>query len=145
MVPSGRTVCSSLVTNDASAWYLTVGLACGRHLRRIRWRAAAGGSNVYALGASCNSRRISLRCRTGLAAVMRRSSQASGGHTGASVGGARGLLSPGTSAGAATKPLPPTLSDWAIGLSAGVRSHTSGSSSQLYCSRGSSGTAGTVS
>ena len=79
MVPSGRTTRSSLVTNDASAWYLTVGLACGRHLRRIRWRAAAGGSNVYALGVSCNCKRESLRCRTGLAAVMRQSSQARGG------------------------------------------------------------------
>ena len=77
MVPSGKTTRSSLVTNDASAWYLTVGLACGRHLRRIRWRAAAGGSNVYALGVSCNCKRESLRCRTGLAAVVRRSSQAS--------------------------------------------------------------------
>ena len=42
MVPFGRTAHSSLVTNDTSAWYLTVGLACSRHLCRIHWRVAAG-------------------------------------------------------------------------------------------------------
>ena len=132
MVPSGRTA-RSLVINDASAWYLTVGLACSRHLRQIHWRMAAGAP-------VCMRWRV-LQLQVEIALLQNRACHCNVPEVPGHWGGTRGPQweeqrdccrvgrQPVRRPSHCHQHYPPGP------LWAGITSHTRGSSSQLYCSQ----------